>query len=142
MSEPICIYRANKSVDYCHKENCPMGKKASPELGNCEYRKEFTNQATVWLLDKTLQQIIKEFYELKDEIMQLKGAMALHQVNEVLPKESSKEYCGNCKFFSPGIEEADSCRRHPPIVLGDSLTYESYFPDVDSNAWCGEWVSK
>ena len=49
--------------------------------------------------------------------------------------------CKNCSFFL--IEPKDTlgfCRRYPPTIinLGDD-SFDSIFPIVDSDEWCGEF---
>ena len=43
------------------------------------------------------------------------------------------ETCGNCRFH-----ELSSCRRYPPIRVGDNFG----FPTTLGYEWCGEWVEE
>ena len=51
-----------------------------------------------------------------------------------------KRTCGNCAFFQLRYKE---CRRNPPIIhVEKGLEVISYFPNVSSAMWCGEWGDK
>ena len=48
----------------------------------------------------------------------------------------SKQSCGNC-YYRPGNE----CRRYAPRpALGAQAGYESLWPEVCDDEWCGEWA--
>ena len=60
----------------------------------------------------------------------------------------ASQSCGNCRFNRDG-----ECRRFPPQIalkaievdLSDNLVPiydnlpQTYFPDIESEQWCGEW---
>lgn len=60
-----------------------------------------------------------------------------------------KERCENCRYFA---EIAWECRRRVPQVVAISswskddnkylMVQESFFPEVSSNTWCGEFEPK
>lgn len=58
---------------------------------------------------------------------------------------SEKERCGNCKFLPDHTEYGGNCLRLPPRPLiymhpvHQEIIYESCFPGVGVNEWCGEW---
>ena len=50
----------------------------------------------------------------------------------------AEQACDNCRFCID-LE----CRRHAPVPqLGQSDTYDAYWPDVCTNDWCGEWAPR
>lgn len=57
-----------------------------------------------------------------------------------------KENCKNCKYFD-SIEKIKypiigQCKRFPPTVLRNGLSFESEYPQVIGSAdWCGEFKS-
>ena len=77
------------------------------------------------------------------------------------PAEHPPEACGNCRYYSeyedeePGQDEDDAdqddededapatgyCRRYPPRVFA-GLTPISVYPEVETTAWCGEYMPK
>jgi hypothetical protein len=52
------------------------------------------------------------------------------------------ECCENCRFFYPA-PGGRVCRRNPPVLVppnGHQFgPYESQFPAVKPNQWCGEY---
>jgi hypothetical protein len=53
---------------------------------------------------------------------------------------TSKEGCGNCRFFARANAVAGWCRRFPPTVVGADA--EPRHPWVIQGQWCGEWKEK
>lgn len=61
--------------------------------------------------------------------------------------DSTKECCGNCRFYSDG-----ACLRYPPTpvptvfstgdyeMTGVGSDVEYYFAKVAETQWCGEWT--
>lgn len=50
----------------------------------------------------------------------------------------SKQSCGNC-YYCP--DHTRECRRYAPRpALGAQAGYESYWPDISGDMWCGEWA--
>lgn len=60
--------------------------------------------------------------------------------------------CADCKYAEVvaaelGTLEYTICRRNPPAVTVfpgnlETLRFESYFPKVSPQDWCGEWKQK
>ena len=68
---------------------------------------------------------------------------------------NQNERCKNCRFYySTAYDEV--CRRYPPVPLevtednshgpnyhhSTHLVINSYFPSVDDDGWCGEWLAE
>ena len=53
--------------------------------------------------------------------------------------KARSKVCGNCKHFEPG----NQCRRRAPKVFmcdaPENWYYETMFPLVTENDWCGEY---
>lgn len=56
--------------------------------------------------------------------------------------------CENCKFFfrfpeSSALKNKGQCRRYPPVVEKvDDISYQSKFPIICDDDWCGEFKHK
>lgn len=65
-----------------------------------------------------------------------------------------EEKCINCKFYLEGSDRSGMCRRHPPLpvvsisyngpgeVYSSDQSYNSFFPEVYTDEWCGEWKER
>jgi hypothetical protein len=52
------------------------------------------------------------------------------------------EKCSNCKFYQMANLSEGRCRRHAPVILPQAKDYVGVFPLVESNTWCGDYISK
>lgn len=53
---------------------------------------------------------------------------------------SATEACRNCRFSRSKVGRGTPylfCRRYPPTQLAEG---ESFFPLVERDEWCGEWM--
>lgn len=54
--------------------------------------------------------------------------------------------CRSCRYFASWENDPErpdgSCVRHPPVVVLFGDCFESRWPKVDSDDWCGEWASR
>lgn len=55
----------------------------------------------------------------------------------------SRQTCENCKYFESGLDDdLGTCRRYPPVFIGDSSEELYGLPPVAVIDWCGEWKAK
>ena len=51
-----------------------------------------------------------------------------------------KKECINCEFYAVNDERFGMCHRLPP--MSDTNETIDYFPQVNPDSWCGEFIQK
>ena len=59
------------------------------------------------------------------------------------PTTTTARACGNCTYWNMLEDGSGECRRHAPQTVAfevdDEMTFESMFPVVSADDWCGDF---